>query len=191
MERFKDGFRHFILILSWLLAVMLAIWLTSCSPIEHEDYFADTEPHRVDGFAFPTLSGSDAYIQHVYLNTSQSYTYTQIYAESTDMAESQKYNGEANIHARFSTDSYWGFSDGTINDYPVYYVYPTSVRFTPPSTHSEYRPRTLDLWTKQLVGPIPRISVIRSDSIKIYMNVSYDGIYHVKDSILLVLHAKL
>ena len=175
----------------WMVIILLSVWLlglvTSCSPIEDDIY---SEPQRVYVDAFPTLNGSQDYIQHVYLNTNQSHTYTEIYAESTDMDDRQKYNGEANIHARFSTTSHWNLSDGIFTNYPVYYTYPTSVRFIPPTDHSEYKPSVLPLWTKQLVGPIPRESVIKNDSVKIYMNVSYDGVYHVKDSIMLVLHAR-
>jgi hypothetical protein len=82
--------------------IILAVWFGACSPIEEELIYS--EPQRVLADAFPTLNGNRSYIQHVYLDTLSSFTYTQIYAESTDMAESQKYNGEANIHARFSTN---------------------------------------------------------------------------------------
>lgn len=168
---------------------MLAVWLTSCSPNEDIDIYS--EPLRVEeGIAFPTLNGEQSYFQHVYLDTLQSFTYTQVYAESTDMAESQKYNGESNIHARFSTDSHWLLNNGIIVDYPVYYTYPNAVRFVPSSDISEYKTSTLALWTKQMVGPIPREAVINNDTIKISMNVSYDGDYHVSDSIAIVLHAR-
>jgi len=189
MERFKDGIRHFTFILIWLLTIMLAVWFTSCSPNEDIDIYP--EPLRVEeGIAFPTINGDQSYIQHVYLDTLQSFTYTQIYAESTDMAESQKYNGESNIHARFSTDSHWLLNNGIIVDYPVYYTYPTAVRFIQYSQISEYKPSSLPLWTKQMVGPIPKKAVVNNDTIKISMNVSFDGDYHVSDSIAIVLHAR-
>lgn len=175
----------------WMIIILLSVWLlglaTSCSPIEEDIY---PELRRAQADAFPTLNGDRSYIQHVYLDTLQSFTYTQIYAESTDMAESQKYNGEANIHARFSTTSYWAYTDGLFVDYPVYYTYPTAVRFIRSMPNNEYSPKTLALFTKQLVGPIPKQAVVNNDSIKILMDVSYDGVYHVKDSILLVLHAR-
>ena len=107
------------------------------------------------------------------------------------MAESQKYNGEANIHARFSTSSHWDYSDGIFTNYPVYYTYPTAVRFIRSMPNNEYKAKTLALFTKQMVGPIPKQAVVRNDSIKIYMDVSYDGEYHVKDSILLVFRPKV
>ena len=176
----------------WIVIILLSVWLlglvTSCSPIEDGIY---SEPHRVQVDAFPTLNGTRSYIQNVYLDTTQSFTYTQIYAESTDMAESQKYNGEANIHARFSTNSFWAYTDGVFVDYPVYYTYPTAVRFIRSMPNNEYSPKTLALFTKQLVGPIPKGAVKINAQIKIYMDVSYDGEYHVKDSILLVLHPKI
>ena len=168
--------------------IILAVWFGACSPIEEELIYS--EPQRVLADAFPTLNGERSYIQHVYLDTLSSFTYTQIYAESTDMAESQKYNGEANIHARFSTNSYWAYTDGLFVDYPVYYTYPTAVRFIRSMPNNEYKAKTLALFTKQMVGPIPKQAVVRNDSIKIYMDVSYDGEYHVKDSILLVFRPK-
>ena len=168
--------------------IILAVWLGACSPIEDELIYS--EPQRVLADAFPTLNGERSYIQHVYLDTIQNFTYTQIYAESTDMAESQKYNGEANIHARFSTNSYWAYTDGLFVDYPVYYTYPTAVRFIRSMPNNEYTAETLALFTKQMVGPIPKGAVKINAQIKIYMDVSYDGVYHVKDSILLVFRPK-
>lgn len=184
MEQYKRN-------IVWIITILLSVWLlgvvTSCSPIEDDIY---PELRRVQADAFPTLNGDRSYIQHIYLDTLQSFTYTQIYAESTDMAESQKYNGEASIHARFSTNSYWAYTDGLFVDYPVYYTYPTAVRFIRSMPNNEYSPKTLALFTKQLVGPIPKGAVKINAQIKIYMDVSYDGVYHVKDSILLVLHPK-
>lgn len=171
------------------LIIILAVLGMSCEPIEEELIYS--EPQRVLADAFPTLNGERSYIQHVYLDTLSSFTYTQIYAESTDMAESQKYNGEANIHARFSTSSHWDYSDGVFTNYPVYYTYPTAVRFIRSMPNNEYKAKTLALFTKQMVGPIPKQAVVRNDSIKIYMDVSYDGEYHVKDSILLVFRPKI
>ena len=162
--------------------IILAVWFGACSPIEEELIYS--EPQRVLADAFPTLNGERSYIQHVYLDTLSSFTYTQIYAESTDMAESQKYNGEANIHARFSTNSYWTTLNGVFAGVPVYYTYPTAVRFIRSMPNNEYSPKTLALFTKQLVGPIPKGAVKINAQIKIYMDVSYDGEYHVKDSIL-------
>jgi hypothetical protein len=172
-----------------IIILLLVTWFVSCSLTE-ENELIYSEPQRVRVDAFSTLRGERSYIQNVYLDTLQSFTYTQIYAESTDMAESQKYNGESNIYARFSTDSFWTYNNGVLAGYPVYYVYPNAVKFIFSSPSNEYNPQTLALFTKQMVGPIPKEAVKRNAKIKIYMDVSYDGEYHVKDSILLVLHAK-
>jgi len=171
-----------------LVFIIIILSFTSCSP--NEDELIYPEPQRVQVDAFPTLDGTRSYIQHVYLDTIQSFTYTQIYAESTDMAESQKYNGEAPIHARFSTNSYWTTISGVFAGTPVYYTYPTATRFIRSMPNNEYSPKTLALFTKQLVGPIPRVAVKNNARVKIYMDVSYDGEYHVKDSILLVFRPK-
>ena len=168
--------------------IILAVWFISCAPIEEEIIYS--EPQRVLADAFPTFNGERSYTQHVYLDTLSSFTYTQIYAESTDMAESQKYNGEANIHARFSTNSYWTTLNGVFAGVPVYYTYPTATRFIRSSPSNEYSPKTLALFTKQLVGPIPKEAIKSNVKIKIYMDVSFDGEYHIKDSVLLVLHAR-
>ena len=182
----------------WILIIIISILIilscTSCTIEEDEELYL--KPQRAErGEVYLTLDGiQDSYKQTVELDTLSSFTYTQIYAESTDMAENQKYNGEANIRAYFSTDKHWNYSDGIFHDYPVYYVYPTSVRLIPPSTRvgyqHEYKPTTLPLWTKQMVGPIPRQSIINGESVKIYIDVSYDGRYHVKDSILVTLKAR-
>jgi hypothetical protein len=145
---------------------------------------------RVEGYAFTTTNGSQDYIQTIYLDTLSSFTYTKIYAESTDMDDDQKYNGESNILATFSTDKHWNYSDGVFNNYPVYYVYPTSVRFVPPADRYEYQPTELALYTQQMVGPIPKSAIVNRETVKIYMDVSYDGEYHVKDSILIQFQPK-
>ena len=180
----------------WILLIIISLLIAvSCTPLEIEEDIYPELQRAESGDAFLTLDGIQlGYNQTVSLDTLESFTYTQIYAESTDMAENQKYNGEANIRAYFSTDKHWNYSDGVFHDYPVYYVYPTSVRLIPPSTRigyqHEYKPTTLPLWTKQMVGPIPRQSIIDGESVKIYIDVSYDGRYHVKDSILVTLKAR-
>jgi hypothetical protein len=169
----------------WILFLILCLLVAiSCDTPQFEDelYY---EHERVEARAFATTNGSQDYIQTIYLDTLESFTYTKIYAESTDMAEHQKYNGEANILATFSTDKHWNYSDGIFHDYPVYYVYPTSVRFIPPASNHQYEPSELALFTQQMVGPIPKIAIIQREQVKIYMDVSYDGEYHVKDSILI------
>jgi len=176
-------------ILYLILVVLSCIGFLSCEVPQLEDDLYP-ELQRVKGQAFPTTNGSQDYNQIVYLDTLQSFTYTKIYAESNDMAENQKYNGEANILATFSTDKHWHYSDGIFHDYPVYYVYPTSVRFVPPASNHQYEPSTLALFTQQMVGPIPKSAIVNHEKVKIYMDVSYDGEYHVKDSLLIELRAR-
>ena len=175
-------------ILFLLLCLLVAISCEKPQLIDEEGIYPELQ--RVKGQAFPTTDGSQDYNQIVYLDTLQSFTYTKIYAESTDMAESQKYNGEANILATFSTDKHWNYSDGVFNNYPVYYVYPTSVRFVEYASNHQYKPSTLALFTQQMVGPIPKSAIINHEKVKIYMNVSYDGEYHVKDSLLIELRPR-
>ena len=178
--------------IEWLILIVLGSLIAiSCeTPQLIDEGGIYPELQRVKGQAFPTTNGSQDYNQIVYLDTLQSFTYTKIYAESNDMAENQKYNGEANILATFSTDKHWHYSDGIFHDYPVYYVYPTSVRFVQYASNHQYEPSTLALFTQQLVGPIPKSAIINNEKVKIYMNVSYDGEYHVKDSLLIELRAR-
>jgi len=175
----------------WILYILLCLLVAiSCDAPPLEEEYLYNEPERVEARAFITTNGSQDYIQTIYLDTLESFTYTKVYAESTDMAEHQKYNGEANILAKFSTDKYWNYSDGVFHNYPVYYVYPFSVRFIPPSSNHPYAPSQLALFTQQMVGPIPKEAVVNREQVKIYMDVSYDGEYHVKDSILIELHPR-
>ena len=174
----------------WILFLLLCLLVAiSCDtpPLEEDIYY---EHERVEARAFITTNGSQDYIQTIYLDTLESFTYTKVYAESTDMAEHQKYNGEANIRATFSTDKHWNYSNGIFHDYPVYYVYPTSVRFVEPASNHQYEPSELALFTQQMVGPIPRSAIINREQVKIYMDVSYDGEYHVKDSVLIELRPR-
>jgi hypothetical protein len=48
----------------------------------------------------------------------------------------------------------------------------------------------LDLYTKQNVGPIPVQAIKQRDTIPIYMDVSFDGDYHVKDTLFIVLQPR-
>jgi len=177
----------------WVLFIILVTLLAiSCTPLEIEEDIYPELQRAERGDAFLTLDGiQTGYNQTVSLDTLESFTYTQIYAESSDMAENQKYNGEANVRAYFSTDKHWHYSNGVLHDYPVYYVYSTSVRRIPPSTRvryqHEYEPTRLPLWTKQMVGPIPKEAIKNRETVKIYMHISYDGQYHVRDSILVAL----
>ena len=141
-----------------IVILIIILLFTSCTkevyvwdqryPLEGYVY---EEPSRVEGQAFVTIDGTQNYQQTIYLDTINEYTYSKVFAESTDMAENQKYNGESNIRAVFSTDKYWNYSDGIFSNYPVYYVYPFSVRFISPSTRHEYQPTKLALFTQQMV----------------------------------------
>jgi hypothetical protein len=110
------------------------------------------------------------------------------------MPEHKRYNGENNIWATFSTPKYWNYSDGNINDMPVYAVSSSAVRFDYPRVFNNrttgYQPKYLDLWTKQNVGPIPLQAINQRDTIPIYMDVSFDGDYHVKDTLFIVLQPR-
>jgi len=175
----------------WILFLLLCLLVAiSCDvpPIQEDVHL---EPERAEGAIQITVDGSQIdYNQIVYLDTIANYTYTRIYVESTDMAEHQKYNGQSNIYARFSTDKYWNLSGGVFDNYPVYYVYPFGVRLIPPANHHRYRPSTFPLWSQQLVGPIPKEAIINNEEIKIMVNVDYDGEYEVKDSLLIKLRVR-
>ena len=167
--------------------ILLFVSCTVETVVEQESFFQEPV---FEANAFVTVDGTENYQQTVYLDTLQAYTYTKVFGESTDMLENQKYNGEANIRASFSTDKYWKYSGGVFEDYPVYYVYPFSVRFVEPSPRYDYQPNKLKLYTQQMVGPIPKLAIKNKETVKIYMEVSYDGLYKVKDSILLQLSPK-
>ena len=175
--------------IEWVILIIIGLLIAvSCEAPKLEQLHPELQ--RVEGYAFTTTNGSQDYIQTIYLDTLSSFTYTKIYAESTDMDDDQKYNGESNILATFSTDKHWNYSDGVFNNYPVYYVYPTSVRFVQYASNHQYEPSTLALFTQQMVGPIPKSAIINNEKVKIYMNVSYDGEYHVRDSLLIELRPR-
>ena len=196
-DQYESSMRITFYSLIGLIVCFIILLFTSCTkevyvwdqryPLEGYVY---EEPSRVEGKAFVTIDGTQSYQQTIYLDTINEFTYSKVFAESTDMAENQKYNGESNIRAVFSTDKYWNYSDGVFSNYPVYYVYPFSTRFVPPSSRYGYYPNTYDLFTQQMVGPIPKTAIINNETVKIYMDVSYDGLYHVKDSILIELRPR-
>ena len=169
--------------------------LTSCEPFPIDDP-ASPEWYINEEYDFKpeALIITDSKYQHVSLDTSQSYTYFQIYAEANEMPERKRYNGENNIWATFSTPKSWNYSDGNINDMPVPAVSSTSVRFDYPrvfnGSTTGYQPKYLDLWTKQNVGPIPVQAINQRDTIPIYMDVSFDGDFHVKDTLFIVLRPR-
>jgi len=184
----EDSFKIVIWSGIGLVIMLLFLLLTSCTP--EEDILYYTEELEPDYKAFVTIDGTQNYNQTIYLDTIHEFTRTKVYAESSDMEENKKYNGESNIRAVFSTDKYWNLSNGVFNSYPVYYVYPFSVRLISPAARYEYQPSTLALFTQQNIGPIPKSAIINKEKIKIYMDVSFDGDYRVKDSILIELHPK-
>ena len=184
----------------WVLFLILVTLtclglLTSCEyePIDDPviyEWYVDED----DLFTPEALIITDSKYQHISLSTEQEYTYFQIYAEANEMPEHKRYNGENNIWATFSTPKSWVYSDGNINDMPVPAVASTSVRFDYPRVFNNsptgYQPKHLDLWTKQNVGPIPVQAINQRDTIPIYMDVSFDGDYHVKDTLFIVLQPR-
>ena len=182
-----------------LFAILIALTclglFTSCEyypeddPVIYEWYIDETYD-----FDPQAIIISESKYQNVYLDTLQSYTYFSIYAEANEMPEHKRYNGENNIWASFSTPKYWNYSDGNIDDEPVYYISSTSVRFDYPrvfnGSTTGYQPQFLDLYTKQNVGPIPVQAINQRDTIPIYMDVSFDGDYHVKDTLFIVLQPR-
>jgi hypothetical protein len=182
-----------------LFAILIALTclglLTSCEyypeddPVIYEWYIDENYDFEPQAIII-----SESKYQHVYLDTTESYTYFQIYAEANEMPERKRYNGENNIWATFSTPKYWLYSDNNISNEPVYYISSTSVRFDYPRVFNNrttgYQPQFLDLYTKQNVGPIPVQAIKQRDTVPIYMDVSFDGDYHVKDTLFIVLQPR-
>lgn len=189
-DQYESSMRITFYSLIGLIVCFIILLFASCTPEEDLLYYKYTEELRPDYKAFVTIDGTQNYNQTIYLDTIYEFTRTKVYAESSDMEENKKYNGESNIRAVFSTDKYWNFSNGVFNSYPVYYVYPFSVRLIPPAARYEYQPSTLALFTQQNIGPIPKSAIINKEKIKIYMDVSFDGDYRVKDSILIELRPR-
>jgi hypothetical protein len=110
-----------------LFAILVALTclglLTSCEyepiddPVIYEWYIDEDNLFEPQAIII-----TDSKYQHVYLSTEQEYTYFQIYAEANEMPEHKRYNGENNIWASFSTPKYWNYSDGNIDDEPVYAI---------------------------------------------------------------------
>jgi len=163
--------------------------LVACEPIPINDI-----PVDIQEFTPKALIISEQQYQTIYLDTTQSYTYFQIYAEANEMPENDRYNGENNVWASFSTPEYWNYSDGNISAEPVYYISSSPVRFDYPRVFNNrstgYQPKFLDLWTKQNVGPIPLQAIKQRDTVPIYMDVSFDGDYHVRDTLFIVLQPR-
>ena len=163
-------------ILYWILVALTCLGLaTSCTPeplwIDHSEYL-NYDKERFIPKAFIVKQN----------------------AEANKMPERYRYNGEYNIWATFSTPD--GYNDGSnvsyISNLP--YISSNSVRFDRPRVFNGkvqgYEPKVLDLYTKQTVGPIHKAAVKRRDTISIYMEVTFDDEYFVKDSIFVVLRPR-
>ena len=183
-------------VLYWILVALTCLgFATSCTPeplnwVDHSEYL-NYDKERFIPKAFIVKQNK---YQEVYLDTLQSDTYFLLYAEANKMPERYRYNGEYNIWATFSTPD--GYNDGSnvsyISNLP--YISSNSVRFDRPRVFNGkvqgYEPKVLDLYTKQTVGPIHKAAVKRRDTISIYMEVTFDDEYFVKDSIFVVLRPR-
>ena len=182
-------------ILYWILVALTCLgFATSCTPeplwIDHSEYL-NYDKERFIPKAFIV---KEKQYQEVYIDSLESDTYFLLYAEANKMPERYRYNGEYNIWASFSTPD--GYNDGTNTNYVdnVPYVSSNRVRFDRPRVFNGkvqgYEPKKLDLYTKQTVGPIHKTAVKRRDTISIYMDVSFDDEYFVRDTLFVVLRPR-
>ena len=182
-------------VLYWILVALTCLgFATSCTPepliIDYSEYLIDNN----ERFTPKAFIVKNKEYQEVYIDSLESDTYFTIYAEANKMPERYRYNGEYNIWASFSTPD--GYNDGTNTNYidNVPYVSTNSVRFDRPRVFNGkvqgYQPKKLDLYTKQTVGPIHKTAVKRRDTISIYMDVSFDDEYFVRDTLFVVLRPK-
>ena len=182
-------------VLYWILVALTCLgFATSCTPepliIDYSEYLIDNN----ERFTPKAFIVKNKEYQEVYIDSLESDTYFTIYAEANKMPERYRYNGEYNIWASFSTPN--GYNDGTNTNYidNVPYVSTNSVRFDRPRVFNGkvqgYQPKKLDLYTKQTVGPIHKTAVKRRDTISIYMDVSFDDEYFVRDTLFVVLRPK-
>jgi hypothetical protein len=182
-------------VLYWILVALTCLgFATSCTPepliIDYSEYLIDNN----ERFTPKAFIVKNKEYQEVYIDSLESDTYFTIYAEANKMPERYRYNGEYNIWASFSTPN--SYNDGTNTNYidNVPYVSTNSVRFDRPRVFNGkvqgYQPKKLDLYTKQTVGPIHKTAVKRRDTISIYMDVSFDDEYFVRDTLFVVLRPK-
>ena len=182
-------------VLYWILVALTCLgFATSCTPepliIDYSEYLIDNN----ERFTPKAFIVKNKEYQEVYIDSLESDTYFTIYAEANKMPERYRYNGEYNIWASFSTPN--RYNDGTNTNYidNVPYVSTNSVRFDRPRVFNGkvqgYQPKKLDLYTKQTVGPIHKTAVKRRDTISIYMDVSFDDEYFVRDTLFVVLRPK-
>lgn len=183
-------------ILYWILVALSCLGLTmSCTPeplwVDHSEFLNCVNEKR---FIPKAIIVADKQYQEVYLDSLQSDTYFLLYAEANKMPERYRYNGEYNIWASFSTPNY--YNDGTNSNYVdnVPYVSSNSVRFDRPRVFNGkvqgYQPKELDLYTKQTVGPIHKTAIKQQDTISIYMDVSFDNKWFVRDTLFVVLRPR-
>ena len=173
-------------ILYIILVILSCIGLSSCTPDplweDHSKFLLNDE----ENYTPKAFIVKNKQYQEVYLDTLQSDTYFTLIAEANKMPERYRYNGEYNIWASFSTPN--RYNDGTntnfVDDIP--YVSGSSVRFDAPREFNGkvqgYQPKVLDLYAKQNVGPIHKSAIKKRDTIAIYMDVTLDDEYFVRDT---------
>ena len=185
-----------------LVALTLLGLLTSCTVDQYNDqelleqYLNEYNSQRsYKKFEPKSFIVSESKYKTIYIDTLiDQNVYFSIYAEANAMPKEQQYNGENNIWATFFTPDYYNNYDTGDSVPTAPYVASTAVRFDRPRTFNGqtngYQPETLDLYTKQNIGPIHTSAAIKRDTISIYMDVSFDGKYHVKDTLFVVLRGK-
>ena len=182
-------------VLYWMLVALTCLgFATSCTPeplvIDYSEYLIDDN----ERFIPKAFIVKNKKYQEVYIDSLESDTYFLLYAEANKMPERYRYNGEYNIWASFSTPN--GYNDGTNSNFVdnIPYVSSNRVRFDRPRVFNGkvqgYEPKVLDLYTKQTVGPIHKTAVKRRDTISIYMDVTFDDEYFVRDTLFVVLRPK-
>jgi len=182
-------------VLYWMLVALTCLgFATSCTPeplwVDHSEFLIDDN----ERFIPKAFIVKNKKYQEVYIDSLESDTYFLLYAEANKMPERYRYNGEYNIWATFYTPD--GYNDDTDVSYisNVPYISSNSVRFDRPRVFNGkvqgYQPKKLDLYTKQTVGPIHKAAVKRRDTISIYMEVTFDDEYFVRDTIFVVLRPK-
>ena len=180
-------------ILFIILVILTCIGLSSCTPDPLWDN-TDDLLNNEERFTPKAFIISSKKYQEVYLDTLQSDTYFTIIAEANKMPKRYEYNGEFNIWASFSTPN--RYNDGTNASYvdDVPYVSGSSVRFDRAREFNGkiqgYQPKYLDLYTKQMVGPIHKTAIKQRDTIAIYMDVTFDDEWFVRDTLFVVLRAR-
>lgn len=182
-------------ILYWMLVALTCLgFATSCTPeplwVDHSEFLIDNN----ERFIPKAFIVKNKKYQEVYIDSLESDTYFLLYAEANKMPERYRYNGEYNIWATFYTPD--GYNDDTDVSYisNVPYISSNSVRFDRPRVFNGkvqgYQPKELDLYTKQTVGPIHQAAVKRRDTISIYMDVTFDDEWFVRDTLFVVLRPK-